>query len=98
VRRIELLRVALTGLLRNKMRSLLTMLGVIIGVAAVIVMVSISAGTEATIEEQITGLGTNLVFVGAAKAAAWSMLMLTPSLTKLLGCRPLSSNSPPARR
>jgi putative ABC transport system permease protein len=66
VRRIELLRVALTGLLRNKMRSLLTMLGVIIGVAAVIVMVSISAGTEATIEEQITGLGTNLVFVTAS--------------------------------
>ncbi len=66
MRRIELLRVALTGLLRNKMRSLLTMLGVIIGVAAVIVMVSISAGTEATIEEQITGLGTNLVFVTAS--------------------------------
>ncbi len=45
------------------MRSLLTMLGVIIGVAAVIVMVSVSAGTEATIEEQISTLGTNLIFV-----------------------------------
>jgi putative ABC transport system permease protein len=39
------------------------MLGIIIGVAAVIVMISISAGTEATIEEQITGLGSNLIFV-----------------------------------
>ena len=59
----KVLRVAWKGLLSNKLRSLLTMLGVIIGVAAVIVMISISAGTEATIEEQITGLGTNLVFV-----------------------------------
>ena len=63
MRRIELLRVAWDSLLRNKMRSLLTMLGVIIGVAAVIIMVSISAGTEATITEQIQGLGTNLLFV-----------------------------------
>ncbi len=59
----KVLRVAWKGLVSNKLRSLLTMLGVIIGVAAVIVMISISAGTEATIEEQITGLGTNLVFV-----------------------------------
>lgn len=43
--------VAWKGLLRNKLRSLLTMLGVIIGVSAVIIMVSVSAGTEATIRE-----------------------------------------------
>jgi putative ABC transport system permease protein len=66
IRRIELLRVAIESLLRNKMRSLLTMLGVIIGVAAVIIMVSISAGTEAEIEDQITGLGSNLIFVNAS--------------------------------
>jgi putative ABC transport system permease protein len=57
--------VAWKGLLKNKFRSLLTMLGVIIGVAAVIIMVSVSAGTEATISERITSLGTNLVFVQA---------------------------------
>ena len=45
------------------MRSLLTMLGIIIGVASVITMISISSGTEASIEEQITGLGSNLVYV-----------------------------------
>lgn len=56
-------RIAWQGLSRNKLRSLLTMLGVIIGVSAVIIMISISAGTEATIEEQITGLGSNLIFV-----------------------------------
>jgi putative ABC transport system permease protein len=59
----KIVRVAWQGLIRNKLRSLLTMLGVIIGVAAVIVMIGISAGTEAAIEEQITSLGTNLVFV-----------------------------------
>ena len=61
----ETVKVAWEGIASNKVRSLLTMLGVIIGVAAVIVMVAISAGTEATIEEQITGLGSNLVFVTA---------------------------------
>jgi putative ABC transport system permease protein len=61
----ETIKIAWEGIASNKVRSLLTMLGIIIGVAAVIVMVAISAGTEATIEEQITGLGSNLVFVTA---------------------------------
>lgn len=63
---MKILRIAWKGLNNNKLRSLLTMLGVIIGVAAVIIMISISAGTEKTIEEQITGLGTNLVFVSSS--------------------------------
>ena len=62
----EILRIAWEGVTRNKVRSLLTMLGVIIGVAAVIIMISISAGTEATIAEQIEGLGANLVFIQAS--------------------------------
>jgi len=61
----EFLRVAWESISRNKLRSLLTMLGIIIGVASVIIMIAISSGTEATIEEQITGLGSNLVFVTA---------------------------------
>lgn len=59
----EVLSIAWEGVARNKARSLLTMLGVIIGVAAVIIMIAISAGTEATIAEQIEGLGANLVFI-----------------------------------
>ena len=59
----ELLLLAWESISSNKMRSLLTMLGIIIGVASVIIMVSISSGTEASIEEQITGLGSNLVYV-----------------------------------
>ena len=61
----KVVEIAWKGLAKNKMRSLLTMLGVIIGVAAVIIMIAISKGTEKTIEEQITGLGSNLVFVTA---------------------------------
>ena len=62
----EILGVAWEGLTTNKMRALLTMLGVIIGVAAVIIMMSVSAGTEATISEQINSLGANLIFVQGA--------------------------------
>ncbi|CAG0977773.1 Macrolide export ATP-binding/permease protein MacB [Anaerolineales bacterium] len=59
----EAARIAWEAILKNKVRSFLTMLGIIIGVAAVIIMVAISAGTEATIQEQITSLGSNLLFV-----------------------------------
>jgi putative ABC transport system permease protein len=61
----EILRVSWEAIGRNKVRSILTMLGIIIGVAAVIIMVAISAGTEATIQENITGLGSNLIFVSS---------------------------------
>ncbi len=59
----EFIRLAWESISGNKLRSLLTMLGIIIGVASVIIMIGISAGTEAAIKEQITGLGSNLVFV-----------------------------------
>jgi putative ABC transport system permease protein len=59
----EAIRVARDAILKNKIRSFLTMLGIIIGVAAVIMMIAISAGTEATIQDKITSLGSNLVFV-----------------------------------
>jgi putative ABC transport system permease protein len=59
----ELLKTAWKSLTSNKLRSVLTMLGVIIGVAAVIMMISISAGTEASIADAINGLGSNLIFI-----------------------------------
>jgi len=67
---VEVLRIAWEGLARNKLRSLLTMLGVIIGVAAVIIMIAISAGTEATIADRIETLGTNLLFISPSFSAA----------------------------
>ncbi|MBN2556581.1 MAG: ABC transporter permease [Anaerolineales bacterium] len=59
----EFIKVAWKSVVVNKMRSLLTMLGIIIGVASVIIMISISAGTEAEISDQITGLGSNLIYI-----------------------------------
>ena len=59
----ETFKIAWEGINSNKVRALLTMLGIIIGVAAVIVMMAVSAGTEAVIEDQISGLGSNLIIV-----------------------------------
>jgi putative ABC transport system permease protein len=62
---MENVRVALDGLLANKMRSTLTMLGVIIGVGAVIALMSIGEGAQASITEQINSIGSNLIYVSA---------------------------------
>ena len=59
------LRIALKALARNKMRTTLTMLGMIIGVGAVITMVALGRGAQATIEEQVKSAGTNLINVNA---------------------------------
>ena len=58
-------RVALKALGRNKMRTLLTMLGLIIGVAAVITMVALGNGAQQQIEDQVSARGTNLIMVRA---------------------------------
>jgi len=57
------IRIALKALARNKLRTTLTMLGMIIGVAAVITMVALGTGAQAAIEDQIRGAGTNMVMV-----------------------------------
>ena len=57
------LRIALRALARNKLRAFLTMLGIIIGVAAVIAMVAIGEGAKATIRAQIASLGTNVLII-----------------------------------
>jgi putative ABC transport system permease protein len=60
-----IIRVAFRALLRNKMRATLTMLGIIIGVSAVIAMVSIGQGAQASVQAQIESIGTNLLFLSA---------------------------------
>ena len=62
----SIFRVAFRALARNKLRSVLTMLGIIIGVAAVIAMVSIGQGAQATIQDQISSVGTNILYVWPA--------------------------------
>ena len=79
-----IIRVAFNALGRNKMRSILTMLGIIIGVGAVIAMVSIGQGAQATIQEQIASAGSNMLFVqsgswnhGGVRSGAGTMSNLT---------------------
>jgi len=57
------LRIALRALMVNKMRSALTMLGIIIGVSAVIAMIAVGSGAKARIAEQIASMGSNLLIV-----------------------------------
>ncbi|MFO7693879.1 MAG: ABC transporter permease [Vicinamibacterales bacterium] len=63
MRLLMILRVALKALNRNKMRTALTMLGMIIGVAAVIAMVALGKGAQSSIEDQIKSAGTNIINV-----------------------------------
>jgi len=78
------LRVALAALRVNKLRSALTMLGIIIGVGAVITMVAVGAGAQARVEDQIKSLGSNLIIVlsgnftmGGARQGSGSQLTIT---------------------
>lgn len=64
---VETFRVAFEAILSNKVRSGLTMLGVIIGVMAVILLVSIGEGARAYITKELTGLGTNLLIITPGK-------------------------------
>ncbi len=59
----NLLKIAMNALLRNKLRAFLTMLGIIIGVASVIAMLGIGQGSKLSIQQQIAGMGLNLVTV-----------------------------------
>jgi putative ABC transport system permease protein len=61
----SIIRVALRALTRNKMRSVLTMLGIIIGVGAVIAMVGIGEGASQQVQQRIAGMGSNLLIVQA---------------------------------
>jgi len=63
MKQTTLLKVASQSILKNKMRTLLTMLGIVIGVGAVIVMVAVGNGAQTMIKQQISSLGTNLIIV-----------------------------------
>ena len=80
----ELLKMAALSLIANKLRTLLTMLGIIIGVAAVIAMVSVGMGVKKNVVDSISRLGSNLLMVmpgssnrGGPRGAAGSVITLT---------------------
>lgn len=60
---VNLLKIALKALVRNKMRAFLTMLGIIIGVAAVITMVAIGQGSKKSIQDQLSSMGSNMITI-----------------------------------
>jgi putative ABC transport system permease protein len=84
VKQSTLFKVASGSILKNKMRTMLTMLGIVIGIGAVIVMVAVGNGAQQQIKNQIGGLGTNLIIVmpgsgmmGGANQGAGSFNRLT---------------------
>jgi putative ABC transport system permease protein len=86
MRASTLIKVAAQSILKNKMRTFLTMLGIVIGVAAVIVMVAVGYGAQTTIERQIGSLGTNMIVimpgssnVGGVNQGAGTFNRLTPA-------------------
>ncbi len=97
------LRIAMRALARNKMRSLLTMLGVIIGVAAVIAVVGIGQGGAQKAQEQLAAMGSNLVFVGSGTVTRGGLHMgmgntkslIYPDVTAILRECPAVQNAAP---
>src|SRR5262249_25545673 len=63
MRLAESVRFAFTGIVSNKMRSLLTMLGILIGVASVITLVAVGTGSSRDVQASISRLGSNTLFV-----------------------------------
>ncbi|HKO16318.1 MAG TPA: ABC transporter permease [Gemmatimonadaceae bacterium] len=103
----EIISVAIGALRANKLRSLLTMLGIVIGVAAVIAMIALGTGAQAAVKDRISALGTTLLTVmpgqqrgmGIAIADAWAPLTmddakaLNDRATSLLAVQPEMNRS-----
>jgi putative ABC transport system permease protein len=90
----EAWRVAVDALRASRLRSGLTMLGVIIGVAAVVILVAIGTGAKQTVEEQVEGLGSNLLLIvpgrvdfGAAPTVSRLRLDDVDAVTRIVGDR-----------
>ncbi|KZE50409.1 multidrug ABC transporter substrate-binding protein [Brevibacillus parabrevis] len=80
---IECVRVSFRSIRANGLRSVLTMLGIIIGVAAVIAMVAIGEGTSSSVASQINGLGSNLLIVSPGQATQGRVSLGAGSLNTL---------------
>jgi putative ABC transport system permease protein len=72
---LAIIRIAMRALARNKMRSSLTMLGIIIGVGAVIAMVSVGQGAQQQAQQQIAAMGSNMLYVGSGTVTRGGMRM-----------------------
>jgi len=72
---LAIIRIAMRALARNKLRSSLTMLGIIIGVGAVIAMVSVGQGAQQQAQQQIAAMGSNMLFVASGTVNRGGMRM-----------------------
>jgi putative ABC transport system permease protein len=84
--RADSVRIAMAGILHNPMRSLLTMLGMLIGVGSVIILVAVGTGSSQAVQKTIEGLGTNLLLIspqggGFGRQAAGATLSKPANLT-----------------
>ncbi len=93
---LTIFRVAFKALSRNKMRSILTMLGIVIGVGAVIAMVSVGQGAQQTIAQQIASAGSNMLFVtpGALNSGGVRMGLGTTSHLTVEDCQAIERECP----
>jgi len=83
MRSLVLVRVAWQSILKNTMRTLLTMLGIIIGVGAVIVMVAVGLGAKERINQQIQNLGTNMIVLTAGSSKQGGVSQGAQSFSRL---------------
>jgi putative ABC transport system permease protein len=83
MRKSTLIKVATQSILKNKMRTFLTMLGIVIGVAAVIVMVAVGYGAQESIQKQIGSLGTNMIMIMPGASAAGGVNQGAASFNRL---------------
>lgn len=95
---MEIMRVSVRSILSNKLRSFLTMLGIIIGVSAVIAMVAIGKGSSSSVTSQINGLGSNLLIISPGQQSSGGINMgfgssNTLSLDDISALRELSTVS-----
>lgn len=99
----ETMKIALRALARNKLRSALTMLGIIIGVGAVIAMVGIGNGAQKEVQDRIAAMGTNLLYVSAGSVnmggthlgAGATQTLVSSDVTAILSEAPAVANAAP---
>src|SRR5215472_13317902 len=97
-------KMAMRALAKNKIRSFLTMLGIIIGVGAVIAMVSLGQGAQQQVQEEIASMGTNMLIVsagsqnsGGLRTGAGTSTTLTPEdIQAILRDDPAVRNASPS--
>ena len=96
---LDALRIAVRAIVANRLRSLLTLLGLVIGVSSVIALIAVGQGTQKGVSDQIRGLGTDLIFIEPSAAATTQQgggaALITTTLTQA-DAKAIAANGNPA--